>query len=305
MESTARSDFLNALQARYGPLARLPGSRSMFEIGDGVARVYLRYSRLHNGVRGFYGLRKSDLQQLEGRPSVICFLWDGQAEPLLVPYGEYEDLFTDFAPASDGQYKFLVFPREDGTDLYIANRGRFNVEGHYGWDALDHLIGTSAAEASPDLTHPQLQTLLGSIGARKNYDVWIPMNDRDKLDWAQTEPFGFRSHLPDAFGEIGHILQEVDVIWLEKGSSTLKALFEVEHTTTIYSGLLRFNDFYLLSPKPQPSFTIVADETRRARFSRQVNRPTFRTSGLADTCSFLNYRDVLVWHSRLTAKPAN
>ena len=228
MASTARSDFLNALQTRYGPVAKLPGSQSMFEIGDGAARVYVRYSRLHHGVRGFYGLRKGDLQQLEGRPSVICFLWDEQAEPLLVPYGEYEDLFADFAPSSDGQYKVLVSLRTDSTDLYIANRGRFNVEGNYGWDGLDHLIETTDLGASVDLTHPQLQTLLGSIGAKKNYDIWIPVNDRDKLDWAQAEPFGFRHHLPDAFEQIEHILQEVDVIWLERGSNELKALFEVE-----------------------------------------------------------------------------
>jgi len=50
--------------------------------------------------------------------------------------------------------------------------------------------------------------------------------------------------LVEALADDGSILQEVDVIWIPPGSSELKALFEIEHSTAVYSGLLRFNDRY-------------------------------------------------------------
>ena len=62
-------------------------------MGDGLARIYVRYSKIHPGDRTFYGLREEDLQRLEGHPSVLCFLWDGQVEPLLIPFLEFEDVF--------------------------------------------------------------------------------------------------------------------------------------------------------------------------------------------------------------------
>ena len=37
----------------------------------------------------------------------------------------------------------------------------------------------------------------------------------------------------------------------------------------------------------------------RAVFSRQASRPTFRTSGLSELVSFLEYVNVFDWHSRL------
>ena len=57
----------------------------------------------------FYGLRQKDLQRLEGYPAVICFLWNDQMEPLLMPFSEYEDIFQSISPAEDGQYKAQIY----------------------------------------------------------------------------------------------------------------------------------------------------------------------------------------------------
>ncbi len=53
----------------------------------------------------------------------------GNLSPLLVPFAEFEEVFAEAQPASDGQFKVQVYPREDGTILYVARAGRFNVEG--------------------------------------------------------------------------------------------------------------------------------------------------------------------------------
>lgn len=299
MAKEIKSAFLQELTARYGSLRKLDRSDSLYEIGGGAARVYVRYSRVHPRNKTWYGLRAEDLQRLEGHPSLVCFLWDGQPEPLCVPFSEYEDIFQSLPPASDGQYKVQILLQNDGTELYVAKAGRFNVEGHFGWDKIKSLIDTTHAEAIPELSHPQMQTLLGAIGTTKGFDIWIPQNDRPKLDWSLADRFQCRDVLPGGFEPVQDILQEVDVIWIQRGSSDLRALFEVEHSTPIYSGLLRFNDIHLMAPGLHPRFSVVAYGTRRSIFVRQLNRPTFRMSGLNELCTFLEYVDVFDWYKRI------
>jgi hypothetical protein len=302
MTSEVKPRFLEELERRYGRALKLSNSQSLFEIGEGAARLYLRYSRVHERGGTFYGLRKEDLLQLEGCPSFICFLWDGQAEPLLVPLSEYEDVFHGILPASDGQYKVQVYHHDDATEFYIARAGRFNVEGHFGWDQLDAVIDSARRGAVPLFSHSQIQTLLGGIGVIEGYDIWIPSNDRVKLDWSVADRFFCRDFLPYGSEPVGRILQEVDVIWLQRGSSELKALFEVEHSTSIYSALLRFNDLHLVAPNLRPRFSIAANQERRSRFVWQVNRPTFRMSGLDKVCVFLEYDNVFGWYNRLKVR---
>jgi hypothetical protein len=122
--------------------------------------------------------------------------------------------------------------------------------------------------------------------------------DRGKLDWALAREFEVTDLLPSGLGEIKAIVQEIDVIWMERGSGQVSALFEVEHSTPIYSGLLRFNDVHLVAPTFRPRFSIVSNDVRREAFVRQVNRPTFQRSGLNELCSFLEYANVFGWHKR-------
>jgi hypothetical protein len=106
--------------------------------------------------------------------------------------------------------------------------------------------------------------------------------------------------LPYGFEKVNDVLGEVDVIWLQRGSNEIKALFEVEHSTPIYSGLLRFNDVHLAAPTLRSRYSIVANSERKSVFVKQLLRPTFKLSGLGDLCNFLEYADVYNWHQRVT-----
>jgi len=297
MANPVKAFFLEQLRSKYGNLKQLPGSLSLFEVGAGLARVYIRYSKIHEGKRTFFGLRQDDLRQLEGSNSVICFLWDTQTEPIFIPFADFEDIFHALTPASDGQYKVQIYP-DDETELYIANAGRFNIEGFYGWHNLDSLIDKNKITVFPELSHSQIQTLIGSIGFLKGYDIWIPLTDRNKLDWNLAEEYACKGDLPARYGKVDDIVREVDVLWMQRGSSGLRAIFEVEHSTPIYSGLLRFNDLHLVEPNLKLKFSIVSNDMRRSLFLRQINRPTFKMSGLSDICNFMEYRDVFRWFNR-------
>lgn len=298
MPNQVKINFLNSLEKRFGKLKKLPNSLSLFEIGDGLCRIYIRYSKVHSRNQSFYGIRKEDLKQLDGFNSVICFLWDTQIEPLFIPYSEFEEVFASLEAASDGQIKAQIYQEKDGTELYLANAGRFNVEAFMGWSNLEILIDTNKIISIPDFNHSQIQTLIGSIGIHRGYDIWIPNNDRNKLDWQLAQRFICKNDLPERYVRVFEVIKQVDVLWLKRGSSELSAMFEVEHSTTIYSGLLRFNDLHLIEPNLKPKFSIVSNDLRRALFLRQINRPTFKMSGLSELCNFLEYKDVFGWFNR-------
>ncbi len=89
-------------------------------------------------------------------------------------------------------------------------------------------------------------------------------------------------------------VEQIDVLWLEKGRSMARA-FEVEHTTAIYSGLLRMADLLALQPNMNIRLHIVAPEDKRERVLREIRRPVFSLldrGPLYEQCSFLSYDSI-------------
>jgi len=276
----------------------MPGSDSLFLIGEGAARVYFRYSKVHPRKRSFFGLRQVDLRHLEGQNSYICLAVSGGTEPVFLPYADFEEVFHRARAAADGQYKVMLLTEPNGRELYVARQGRFNVEGYVGLEPLARGIDTERLRSAREFSHDQVQTLLAGIGNAKGYDVWVPDNNVRCLDWSLTLPFQVSKSLPERFRDIRNILCEIDVVWLARGGNQIEGLYEVEHSTPIYSGLLRFNDV-LLTDSGIHRFSIVSNDSRREIFSQQLFRPTFRRSGLAELCSFLEYANVYSWHERM------
>jgi hypothetical protein len=299
MGNVHKTRVVEALRQRFGELRKLTGSESLFALGDDAARVYVRYSKVHPGGRTFFGLRDIDLRELEGHNSFLCFLLDDGSPPVFVPYVDFEEIFRGAETASDGQYKVQLVRHSQALELYVARQGRFNVEAYVGFEAITRSLDAKRLREARDLSHSQVQTLLAGIGNLKGYEVCVPSCDAGKFDWSLTSRFPLRDAMPGGFEDVLHILSEIDVIWVAPGRNDIEGLFEVEHTTSVYSGLLRFNDILLTDPKVS-RFSIVSNQTRRAVFARQLYRPTFRKSGLAELTSFLEYANVFDWHERLS-----
>jgi hypothetical protein len=296
MANPYKSQVIESLRQRFGETRKIKGSESLFVVGDEAARIYFRYSKLFPGGRTFFGLREVDLRQLEGHNSYLCFLLDDGSPPLFIPYADFEEVFHSAETAKDGQYKVQLY-KEGGLQLYVARHGRFNVEGYVGLEALEGTMDAGRLRQARALSHSQVQTLLAGIGHLKGYDVCVPESDVSRLDWSLTTRFPLRPTMPAGFEKVRAILTEIDVIWVANGGNTIEGLYEIEHSTPVYSGLLRFNDVLLTDPKVS-RFSIVSNDTRRDLFSRQLFRPTFRKSGLAELCSFLEYANVFEWHQR-------
>jgi hypothetical protein len=290
-------NIINKIETDFGKLKKVGNGNSLYEITIINTLVYFRYSKVSkvgNYTKGFFGLRNEDIKIIGGKTSFICFVLDEISEPILIPFRNYEYDFGLFPPSSDGQYKVLLFFKKFGTEFYIANVGKYNVDAYYGLSQLYAITNTKLK--IPDLSHTQIQSLLGAIGTKKGYDLWFPESDKNKLDGKIIDYSKIRNQLPAFSSDIDNIISEIDVIWLEN----LKPIsfFEVEHSTPIYSGLLRFNDV-LLTVSGAENFNIVAQNEREGKFSKEIRRPTFKQNKLIDKVTFLDYENIYHWYYNL------
>jgi type II restriction enzyme len=125
----------------------------------------------------------------------------------------------------------------------------------------------------------------------KGHDVWVAANDRNKSYQGNSLSSLTLADLPHFAGpEVLNIARMIDVVWFKKGTASPVCFFEVEHSTPVYSGLLRLNDVRI--DYPVPKAFIVAAANRRALFDAQIGRRTFASSELSEVCQFLSYDDV-------------
>ena len=69
----------------------------------------------------------------------------------------------------------------------------------------------------------------------------------------------------------------IDVLWLEKTPKRVIAAFEVEHTTSIYSGIMRMLDLALGAPEQAvQGLYLVAPDNREEQVREQLLRPAFQ-----------------------------
>jgi hypothetical protein len=68
--------------------------------------------------------------------------------------------------------------------------------------------------------------------------------------------------------------------------------FEVEHTTSVYSGILRMADLLALQPNVDIELHIVAPVAKREKVFNEIRRPVFSLldrGPLAESCTYLSY----------------
>lgn len=281
----------------FGKPQKVGTGNSLYYFQSINVHIYFRYSKIsfiRDYTKAFYGLRNEDLKLLQGKNSFICFVWDNDDSPILIPFNHFEYYFSQYQPSSDRQYKVLLFFKKTGTEFYIAKAGKFNVDSYYGTKLLYDVKSNDIKV--PKLSHSQVQSLIGAIGIKKGFNIWYPLKDRNSLDYSIITKSKIRKNLPNYSKDIDNIISEVDVIWLD--FTKPMNLFEVEHSTPIYSGLLRFNDILLTIGGIQ-NLNIVAEYDRENKFSREINRPTFKQSKLIEKVAFMNYENVYHWYYNL------
>ncbi|MBT0663062.1 hypothetical protein KI809_02010 [Geobacter pelophilus] len=135
--------------------------------------------------------------------------------------------------------------------------------------------------------HLRMQFLLTDIGNDLGYDVFVATNDRNKSLNGRSLQFLTLPELPplDFPPEVAKTVSLIDVIWVSRDSKKIECAFEIEKSTSIYSGMLRLMDLASSLGDRQYDFFLVAPDKREKEVLAQLNRPSFQTS----TCIGLRY----------------
>lgn len=141
------------------------------------------------------------------------------------------------------------------------------------------LSKTIAAQGESDRTHAEIQAWLRDLGIALGHDVWIAANDRGRLHDGVPLGQGCLERLPPAIATAAGAdsIRLIDVLWLEKDEDRVAAAFEVEHSTSIYSGIVRMLDLALSGGDLHAAagFFLVAPDAREADVRAQLGRPAF------------------------------
>jgi predicted RNA-binding protein len=157
-------------------------------------------------------------------------------------------------------------------------------------------LPTQPSEVQAEATaHTEIQWLLLKLGSEMGLRVWVARNDKSK------EYQGRRfADLPRVIKELPHqfieavqnTIERIDVLWLKQ--DTIVGAFEIESTTSIYSGLLRMSDLISMQPNLTIPLYIVAPDERRGKVIEEINRPTFANlrRPMSQMCRFVSFSDL-------------
>lgn len=190
--------------------------------------------------------------------------------------GQYRPLLSNDLGALAG----LLF--DIGTGRYPIAKAGDTAE----WKLALAKVGAENAAAAKarltalanDHTHTEIQGWLRDLGLALGYDVWIASNDKNRQYLGTRLSEGCLDKLPPTISSVGaaDTIALIDVLWISRPTSKITAAFEVEHSTSIYSGIVRMLDLALGVPDHgDAAFFLVAPDVRENDVRGQFARPAF------------------------------
>lgn len=173
-----------------------------------------------------------------------------------------------------------------GAQRYAAPPRLDDAAGRAAWEADLERVRADAASADRalaaaregDRTHTEIQGWLRDLGHALGFDVWIAANDVGRPFAGGRLGDGCLRVLPAAIEQApgAEAVRLIDVLWLERDGGRVAGAFEVEHTTSIYSGIVRLLDLALGNvDQPVRGLFLVAPDGREADVRAQLARPAF------------------------------
>lgn len=130
--------------------------------------------------------------------------------------------------------------------------------------------------AEEEHTHAEIQLWLRDLGLALDFCVWIAGNDQGRVVNGQRLGEKCLTELPSCVAGLAgaEAIRLIDVLWFSADQANIAAAFEVEHTTSIYSGIVRLLDLALSAQSTRDcNLFLVAPDDREADVKAQVARP--------------------------------
>lgn len=160
-----------------------------------------------------------------------------------------------------------------GSDEYLSEDER---------KKLEKLIVNRQEEIRQDekeeSLHTEMQYHLLKIGHALGYDVFSASNDKSKSYNGNNFSFLCCNQFPELKTEKETLstIKLIDVLWFQKGTSNVLCAFEVEKSTSIYSGILRLTDLSYTVSDGDETFYLVVPDAREKDVMAQLARPSIK-----------------------------
>ena len=247
---------------------------------DDICWNHLSFTKnLTKGSVGWTGMVRGSLRKLEDSDGEYLekLLMKQNENPKIYPLDEIEKkkLKNPIVKTQDSKQVSVVIPENDEHA---------------------HHTQTNGTEPTTQRESIRIQALLADIGEKMNFKIWIPRSDRQRVSelWSPKTSC-LLEILPLNYDDATlKTIENIDVLWI-KGRSIVRA-FEVEHTTSIYSGILRMADLMALQPNLNIVAHIVAPNDRKEKVLQEISRPVFaflENGPLTESCSFISYDSVI------------
>jgi hypothetical protein len=202
------------------------------------------------------------------------------ADKLTRFYEKYDDLYSVLVRLQAGE---PVSQRLPGTGLSEQLGAREDLVEIQPED-VEEVLRTELVS-----DHVRMQWTLAKLGLKAGERVWVPVGDQQRLrkayEFDEFDPeFAAGIDLPHSY------VENIDVVW--KQEFRIGAAYEIENSTSIYSGLLRFADLNILAPNTLYPMFVVAPASRKNRLREQLCRPTFKRLELDKKVRFLSYERI-------------
>jgi hypothetical protein len=192
-------------------------------------------------------------------------------------YNKYDDLYSILLRIKRGQH-YEVRNTEELLQVKEDAVTELNAE-----DVEEILRGSELSD------HMRMQWKLMHLGLKTGARVWVPRGDQPKIQKAYD--FNeFEAAFSAGIDTPARYVENIDVVWKEE--FRIDAAFEIEHSTAIYSGLLRFADLKIVAPNSNYPLFIVAPLAKKSRVFEQIKRPVFKRLGMDKEVRYLSYEAI-------------
>ncbi len=174
-----------------------------------------------------------------------------------------------------------------GGDDYLSQDERNKLE-----KLMEKRHGEVRAEKEDENLHTEMQYHLLKIGNALGYDVIAASNDKSKSHNGNNFSFLCLAKFPEMQTDIdtASTIKLIDVLWYQKGTNNVIAAFEVEKSTSIYSGILRLTDLSYSIADGDEIFYLVVPDKREKDVCMQLCRPAIK--GLKTKIKYILFSDL-------------
>lgn len=164
-----------------------------------------------------------------------------------------------------------------GNDEYLSEDERNKLE-----KAIEKRHKEVSNEKEEEHQHDEMQYHLLKIGTSLGYDVIPANNDKSKTYKGNKFSFMSLANCPEVNldKDTQNTIKLIDVLWFKKGTNEIVGAFEVEKSTSIYSGILRLTDLYYSFESCDEVFYIIIPDNREKDVQLQLSRPAIKNSDI-------------------------